>query len=159
MVSNMGKPDEMISWLEKLGVTGLSSPREDTKEKSDDGLPRSHAKRADTGGGPSPDKAPVRGGGKLVFQPPIGEVELLSVSQADKEGRVFEVTIPNSDKVALLFRAAQAGTSLGTVKISVRGMEMTLREVQVTSIQMGGSGVQIRLDSPESADISHESDP
>ena len=159
MVSNMGKPDEMVSWLQKLGVTGLSSPKEDTKEKSDASLPRSEVKRADTGGGPSPDKTPVTGRGKLVFEPPIGEVELLSVLRADKDGRAFEVTIPNSDKVALLFRAAQSGTSLGTVKISLRGMEMTLREVQVTSIQMGGSGVQMRLDSPESADISHESDP
>jgi hypothetical protein len=145
----MGKPDEMISWLEKLGVRGLRSAEQETEEKTDAVLPPSNVKRADT----SPDHGPVAGRGKLIFEPPIGEVEMLSISPADKKGRVFDVTIHESDKAPLLFQAATDGRAIGTVTISVDRIQITLQDVQVTSFQVSGSTVHMRLDSSKRAEI------
>jgi hypothetical protein len=146
----MGKPDEKVSWLKKLGVTKLKPPEEETEEETEGGLPGREVKRADT----PLDKGAVRGRGKVIFESPIGELDMLSISRADKEGRVFALTIPDSDIAPLLFKAAEDGTPLGTVTISIGGMEITLQDVQISSIQMSGSTVQMKLDSSKPAKIS-----
>jgi hypothetical protein len=150
----MGKRDEMGSWLEKLGVEGLKSqPQEELEEASEPGPPATDIERADAGG---------QAGGRATMEiaPPIGTLKLAAISRADNEGRAFEVIIPASDKVTLLFKAAQAGKSVGTVTISTdNGTKIVLADVQISSIQMNGSTVQMRMESSKPAEISSTSDP
>ncbi len=144
----MGKPHEKVSWLEKLGVTGLKSAQEKTQPKANTGPPTS-----DKPAKPSPDKPAPRSRAKLIFEPPIGDVDLLSLSQAQSG---FNVTIacPDTKPVfPLLVRVAASGTSLRTVKISVPGTLLVLEDVALENVRVSSkqgeiSTVQFRLDSP-----------
>jgi hypothetical protein len=92
----------------------------------------------------------------LIVAAPIGTLDVLSFSPVDKARRVFDVTVPNTPQVALLLVAASTGKSLGTVQISTPDILITLRDVQISSIRIGGddSTAQMRLDSSSPAEIS-----
>ena len=94
----------------------------------------------------------------LVMDDPIGVLQLISSSQVDSAGRVFNVAVTSSAKDALLFAASVSGSSVGTVKISQPGGVTTLRNVLITGMNTTGPGSNIfmTLESPRPAEISSE---
>jgi len=135
---NADMSDKKASWLKKLGVTALPSSEEEVEGQANADLPDG-VERADTGGGPGGP-----GGGLTVeMEPPIGMLQLISVS---RKGAVYEVTVASSSKDWLLFQAVASGDSVGTVKISQPSGTVTLKDVEITSIQSSTKGIQMRLE-------------
>jgi hypothetical protein len=128
--------DKTDEWVENLGVTWF---------KADNPPGNSQPKKES---GPPP--------GMIVMDPPIGLMRFDSVSAGDSKRQVFTVSVPHSDKESLLFKAAAEGRSVGTVKIGLQGMVITLTDVQISSFQATDSGLVMVLNSSKPAEISEE---
>jgi hypothetical protein len=126
--------NEHDSWIEGLGVTSLKSLGDDSENDGES-----------VTSGQAADSKQRRTSSTLVMDPPIGALPMLSSSTGDSSGRVFTVVVASSAKDTLLFAASVSGKSVGTVKISLPAVVITLKDVLITSINVSGPGANILM--------------
>ncbi len=79
----------------------------------------------------------------LVMPDPIGVLPLESYSMAGPDE--IAVTASSSGADPLLFKAAADGTFFPVVKLSGAGLEITLTEVVISSVQISHEHIMFRL--------------